>query len=84
MAEIRRMGQVYAEAIRKIGQVVHQTGEAMNNAAKAFAAAFDIMRGIPRQPTRALSPFEQSLFDLERDRCRRLSELQDRLLDVRY
>lgn len=76
-----RAFEQFAKAMAQIGNVL---AEPIDELVKAFREFIDIISGIPRQPARPLSPFEQALYNMERARCLRVNALQDRLLDVRY
>lgn len=52
--------------------------------ARSFQRLLDDLAGVPRPAPQHLSPFERTLTELERDRCRRINAVQDSLLDASY
>lgn len=71
----------FQKAMVSLGKAL---ADPMGGVIKAFEQFIDALLGIPRKPSADLSHFERELTEMERDRCRRINGLQNRLLDVRY
>lgn len=84
LAEFRHMSTMYGTAFKRLGEAARMSATQISNLAKACTRMYEILIGVPQCPAKVLSPFERTLLDMERDRCTRINELQNRLLDVRY